>query len=249
MLLPTQVAEQLAQILQDRTPDWSDSIGNLSVWYEKRHRKSLLSAAKCTSRDELLSKLDPVHFQTMYENEIFIKLKRPLTDNLQLIPCGFVIPRQDVEDINPRDPYLEVVVHEVTSPSQFWITLLKRFQELNALMLDLNEHYNEHGERTLYQVETVFPGEYFTARYNGEWHRVKSKGFNPEDRKVKAFYIDYGTLEDVPILELRHLDMKFSALPAQAFPACLYNLVPAENQKVWARDTCVKFLEVSILLT
>ena len=247
MLIPTQVSNEVVQILKDRLPDHSDSFGNILIWYEKRFRKQLLSAAKCSTRDDFLSRLDPVLFRTTYEDgEVFIRLHRSALDinNFHLIPEGFVIPRQDFRAGSSDD--VRVVVQEVTSPSQFWVSLWDQFHLLDRLMEDLNRHYDEHKDRTIYQVETAQVGEYYAAKHAGEWHRVKVRRALHQDGKADIFYIDYGTDEEVSISELRLLDLKFSILPAQALRAKLHNLAPAGHpHDGWTSQACFQFLQVS----
>lgn len=51
-----------------------------------------------------------------------------------------------------------------------------------------------------------------TALYNNVWHRGEIQGI-PTDGSVKIFFVDYGTVDQIPITDVRYLLNSFCSAP------------------------------------
>ena len=124
----------------------------------------------------------------------------------------------------------EVVVTNVDSPSDFYCQLLKHSPDLDRLMNELSQYYDNIGDVddtvTLPQAGMLCCGCYTE---DDGWYRALILASDIANRQVEVLYVDYGNAEFLPITRIKELKPQFASLPQQAIPCCLYGVSPNAN--------------------
>ncbi|XP_064073816.1 uncharacterized protein LOC113401033 [Vanessa tameamea] len=155
------------------------------------------------------------------------------------------IPSASLADVVPGT-MLEVAVAEVYSPSHFWLLRLgERYNiAMENVMDEMNEYYT-HGEgknRTL-ALGAVRVGHYCSSRYESDWHRSLIVKIIDSDT-VKVRHVDYGTVDNCDVRELRALRRQWAGLEAQALRARLAGVRPPAAGRRWPRPAAHHFLRL-----
>lgn len=87
-------------------------------------------------------------------------------------------------------------------------------------------------------VHNINKGQICAASYRNMWHRGKIIA-EPENNHAKVFFVDYGTVENVQIKNLKYLLEKYSQIPAQAYRGSLAYIRPLKHR--WTRDSTYSF--------
>ncbi|KZO98957.1 transcription factor [Calocera viscosa TUFC12733] len=129
-------------------------------------------------------------------------------------------------DATPHAPeYLDVMISDIrTSPTgtAFSVQILKDggIAALEKMMSDF-AIYN----RTASSAPGFVPkkGDLVSAKFSadGQWYRAKVVRSSPVKKEAEITFIDYGNQDTVAFSQMRPLDSKFKALPAQATDARL----------------------------
>ncbi|XP_046816846.1 uncharacterized protein LOC124423308 isoform X1 [Vespa crabro] len=165
----------------------------------------------------------------------------------KLMPEGVMIIGECVGQINVTDlenitqPYIEIFVEEVFTPSLFWIQLRKKKKLFNKLMEDIHKFYQEKFMNYKIPPVVLEKGLNCACKYNDIWHRGIIKTVKP-DLQITVMFYDYGTLKTYPPEEIYYLHRLFSYLPAQAIPCGLYNIKP-HNGEQWSKGVTYEFAE------
>ncbi|XP_021700284.1 tudor domain-containing protein 5 isoform X2 [Aedes aegypti] len=91
--------------------------------------------------------------------------------------------------------------------------------------------------------QAVQCGRRFVLRgqISGMWHRGKIVSDLAHNR-VKVFYIDYGTVSESELKDVKFMAKCFSSMPAQAMRASLAYVKPVGHR--WTRDACWSLLSL-----
>ncbi|XP_060880472.1 putative uncharacterized protein DDB_G0282133 [Metopolophium dirhodum] len=111
----------------------------------------------------------------------------------------------------------------IYNPSLFYLQL-EPFELLDRLMIQMQCTYETNSNNYLVKPNQILPGLFYVTSYSSfsnpkQWHRVKVLKVNPTT--VEVFYVDYGTVDNIPKTELRFLNYLFCSLPCQAIHCCL----------------------------
>uniref|UniRef100_A0A2S2P5Q8 Tudor domain-containing protein 5 n=1 Tax=Schizaphis graminum TaxID=13262 RepID=A0A2S2P5Q8_SCHGA len=117
-----------------------------------------------------------------------------------------------------------VIVAEIYNPSSFYIQLAEEVDILNNFMDKLQEFYNENEEKYKVLPKLILPelACISCTKDTNLWHRAKVLQIIDEEN-VKLFFVDYGSIEIVPKINIRLLQSKFSEYSAQAVHCGLYS--------------------------
>nr|XP_033327722.1 tudor domain-containing protein 5-like isoform X6 [Megalopta genalis] len=218
-----------------------DEVGDFMLYYSKK-QVPLINPKK-KQKTINLAELHQIYLLDE-ENEALPTTLTPNTCN-QLIPEGIVTIGESVGHIHVADlvrienPYIEVVVVEVFTPSFFWIQLRKKQKAFKKFMNDLNHFYVAKHEDYIIPPVVLEKGLNCACIYNGIWHRGIIKAVKP-DLQVTVMFYDYGTLKTYQPIEVYYLHRIFSVLPAQAIPCGLFNTRPYKGIK-WTRSATHHF--------
>ena len=84
---------------------------------------------------------------------------------------------------------------------------------------------------SLQPVEVVKEGNYYVARLQGEWFRVKVLSSDLHEHKCRVSLVDHGDTDEVLKEFIFHLDEKLTDLPAQAIKCSLTGLEQFHNNE------------------
>ncbi|XP_050528415.1 uncharacterized protein LOC126898446 [Daktulosphaira vitifoliae] len=119
----------------------------------------------------------------------------------------------------------EVTVAEIYDPSSFYVHSTSYAKDLSLLMDELQKFYNDTSNEDKCKVlpELVTPGLPCISRFEDsmQWHRAVVLKLIDEDN-VQLLYVDYGSIENVPKINVRLLEKKFSKMHAQAIHCSLF---------------------------
>ncbi|XP_012540690.1 uncharacterized protein LOC105839143 isoform X2 [Monomorium pharaonis] len=146
-----------------------------------------------------------------------------------------------VTELQLTRKFLEIYIIEVFHPSFFWIQLRENVKRFNAMMEELSEFYELNKDTYAIPRVALKKDMHCACVYMNRWHRGLIKRVKP-DYRVTVFFYDYGTLKTYPSDEIYYLHKKFSALPAQAIPCGLYNVIPTTGER-WKKSVNDQFID------
>jgi len=141
--------------------------------------------------------------------------------------------------IPPVGSYYDVTVTLAVSPSNFMVQPYKEGEQLEKLMNQLNNFYNDPAHIREISDENIEEGAYFAARHIDDyWYRVRvTKVIDAEHAAVR--YVDYGDLSMVSLRNLQPLCLDFRNLPYQAIHARLADILPTAGD--WSPEDTILF--------
>lgn len=141
--------------------------------------------------------------------------------------------------IPPVGSYYDVTVTLAVSPSNFMVQPYKEGEQLEKLMNQLNNFYNDPSHIREISDENIEEGAYFAARHIDDyWYRVRvTKVIDAEHAAVR--YVDYGDLSMVSLRNLQPLCLDFRNLPYQAIHARLADILPTAGD--WSPEDTILF--------
>ncbi|XP_076473547.1 tudor domain-containing protein 5-like isoform X4 [Bombus vancouverensis nearcticus] len=230
-------ASQLPEIFHCIQPG---DTGDFMLYYAKRE----IPSNKLTKKHEANN---VAQLYDIYEssNEEAVPASVSLDTCKKLIPDNVMSIGDYVGCINVADleqneePFIEVIVVEVFTPSFFWIQLRKKQKTFKMFMDDLHKFYTVQYEQYAIPLLVLEKGLNCACVYNGIWHRGIIKAVKP-DFQVTVMFYDYGTLKTYSPDAVYYLHKRFSILPAQAIPCGLINTRPCTGSK-WSRSATHHF--------
>lgn len=143
-----------------------------------------------------------------------------------------VVPKQSVR----------VFVTEVHNPNRIWYHMGESAETIDELMNEIEAFYSHLGREEWRMKEAnVVDGLYCVAKYLGLWHRAKLVSEFTHN-KVKVFYIDYGTVAELELKDVKYMAKCFAKMPAQAMRASLAYIKPVNHR--WTRDAAWSMLSL-----
>ncbi|XP_073846467.1 tejas isoform X2 [Musca autumnalis] len=158
------------------------------------------------------------------------------------VPFGRKIDPCEIPEDVDVGTCLGIFVSEIHNPFRFWFHIHKEKHELDALMHQMERYYGtmEPSELRI-PIVCLNPGQVCAAAFNEMWHRAEIVA-PPVKNKIKVSFIDYGTVSDVDICDVKYLGTCFSQLPAQALRGCLSNIKPRGLH--WSHEATMHFLSL-----
>ena len=128
----------------------------------------------------------------------------------------------------------------ISSPSEFYCQLLKHSVELDTLMNNIAEYYEE----TIEFDDTITlpqPGMLCCAKYTEDdgWYRALITAVDIASREVEVLYVDYGNGEILSMQQIKELKPQFTALAQMAISCSLYGISP--NAASWKEGAIQEF--------
>ncbi|XP_031365840.1 tudor domain-containing protein 5-like isoform X3 [Apis dorsata] len=230
-------ASQLPDIFHCIQPH---NAGDFMLYYAKRE----IPSNKIKENDKINNITDWYNIYETIDEEALPAEVSPDTCKI-LIPDNVMSIGEYVGYINVADlaqneePFIEVFVVEVFTPSFFWIQLRKKQKIFIKFMDDLHKFYTINHEQYVIPLVVLERGLNCACIYNGLWHRGIIKSVKP-DLQVTVMFYDYGTLKTYSPGTVYYLHRMFSNLPAQAIPCGLINTRPYKGSK-WSRGATYYF--------
>ncbi|XP_067633848.1 tudor domain-containing protein 5 [Eurosta solidaginis] len=156
---------------------------------------------------------------------------------------GRKIPNYKIPDNVRRGSIIGIFISEIHSPYKFWFHIYKEHHELDALMLQIERFYTSlDAEEFCIPSVCICPGQVCAALYKGLWHRAEILS-SVIDHKTKVLFVDYGTVSEVYIENIKFLLTGFATLPKQAIRGSLSHIRPKNLH--WCQESINCFLSMS----
>ncbi|XP_063916761.1 tudor domain-containing protein 5-like isoform X2 [Zophobas morio] len=138
-------------------------------------------------------------------------------------------------DIQEED-ILDITIGEIYDLSKFWFYMT--FGDLDPLMDELQIFFSKNSTAYLVPELLLEEGLYCVAMYSGLYHRCVIVNMVPKIPEcVRVFFVDYGTVENVPSKEIWFLPKRFGEVPCQAIRGRLANIYPVGENQPWKVST------------
>ncbi|XP_059613595.1 uncharacterized protein LOC132259823 [Phlebotomus argentipes] len=156
-------------------------------------------------------------------------------ETMEIVPDGMASYKDELK-INERTDILtigkwsEIYVTEVHNPHKFFFQTEKEQAELNAVMDDLKSFYsrssNDSLEPKFHELRPKLP---VAGLFENVWHRgvTLSEPFQLQKQNMcKIYYVDYGTVDNVPLAGIRFLHKRFLDQPQLCHRASMSGILP-----------------------
>ena len=140
---------------------------------------------------------------------------------------------KDLLTIKLPDEKTAVALVEFKSPAEFYLQLFDNNIKSNELSNSLLEKYKEDFSSYIPVVDEICAG-YFPSFE--QFYRVRVLSIHEKTATVLA--VDFGSLEDLPIDDIKPLSAEFLTIPQQAIRVGLYNKDAIE----WSNDAMKHFI-------
>ena len=140
---------------------------------------------------------------------------------------------KDLLTIKLPDEKTAVALVEFKSPAEFYVQLYENVMKSNELSNSLLEKYKEDFASYIPVVDEICSG-YFPSFE--QFYRVRVLSIHEKTATVLA--VDFGSLEDIPIDDIKPLSAEFLTIPQQAIRVALYNKDAIE----WSNDAMKHFI-------
>ncbi|KFB40048.1 AGAP010171-PA-like protein [Anopheles sinensis] len=135
---------------------------------------------------------------------------------------------------------MEVYVSAIVSPSKFFVQLVgPQSAELDALVDNMTEYYNQSQNRALHTLRKFHLGQIVAAEFNADnkWYRAEVCAVLPNEYKpgevvLDLYFVDYGDNQYTNPNEVYELRPDFLALRFQAIECFLARVEPFHIQPV-----------------
>ncbi|XP_055542019.1 tudor domain-containing protein 5-like [Wyeomyia smithii] len=155
---------------------------------------------------------------------------------------GDVIAEPKIPDSVVPKQSLQIFATEVHNPNRFWFHMGGCVEKIDELMNDIETFYTHlQREEWRMQPSNVVVGMYCVAKFLGLWHRARIVSEYAHNH-VKLFYIDYGTVAELELKDIKYMAKCFASLPAQAMRASLAYVKPVNHR--WSRDASWSLLSL-----
>ncbi|XP_077008324.1 tudor domain-containing protein 15 isoform X2 [Tamandua tetradactyla] len=121
-----------------------------------------------------------------------------------------------------------VKVSSALSPSKFYCQLIKWIPELENLTVSMTLHYDIISQERSPTCDN-FGLLCVAKRRNGQWHRGILQQLLPNDQ-VKIWFMDYGSSEAIPSIDVKKLKQDFILVPLFSFPCSLTYLHSPDSE-------------------
>lgn len=117
----------------------------------------------------------------------------------------------------------------INGPSDFFVQLHPDYLELESLMNNITETYDNNGK--VMQVSEIQSNTFCIAQYTEDlkWYRAVIKSVEGSGATVE--FVDYGNVELVEFSNMKVIEEEFVKLPMQAIHCKLLGLTSAENKE------------------
>ncbi|XP_057371402.1 tudor domain-containing protein 7A-like isoform X2 [Daphnia carinata] len=138
--------------------------------------------------------------------------------------------------------YFFLIVAEVYSPGEFYWFLSENRKPIEDLTDDMTLFYGATSDYFIFRGE-MYIGQLVAAMYTDNlWYRARIVGCHED--MFQVFYVDYGSKNLVKIERLRHLHLRFTKLPLQAFRGRIFGIRPLPTEKKWSFESGKWFLDL-----
>ena len=125
---------------------------------------------------------------------------------------------------------VNITIPSTENLSLFWCLLHESKEERDQMMHEMDEKCPTMESVTEADLKKDMTCSALTA--NGHWCRVKIQDIRPDALTVSL--VDFGTVEEVKLSNIRLLPLDFLKLPIQGFMASIFNLRPLNDG--WSKD-------------
>uniref|UniRef100_A0A1B0GK58 Tudor domain-containing protein n=1 Tax=Lutzomyia longipalpis TaxID=7200 RepID=A0A1B0GK58_LUTLO len=154
---------------------------------------------------------------------------------VQMVPKDMATYKDDIavnhtQNVLTIDGWTEIAVSDMHNPHKFFFQTKEDIRQIEELMEQLEKFYERDSSAKLTpKVHELRPKLIVAALYTGLWHRgrIISEPFQLEKRTMcRVYYVDYGTVNTVPVEDIRFLHKDFLEKPQLCHRASLSGILP-----------------------
>lgn len=134
-----------------------------------------------------------------------------------------------------------IQILEVQNPHRFWFAERSKLKKVSELMKRMGQIY-ANNDHLKVSKEELMKGLYVAVLYKELWHRGFVLKIWPRNM-ARVLYVDFGTVEDVPLKRIRFLTEDFLTLPSTALRGVLSHVQPSDE--VWS-EKATNFFEDTV---
>ncbi|XP_061402639.1 tudor domain-containing protein 5 [Musca vetustissima] len=250
------LSERMERILNATAPPKklnpieNSEIGNVEVLEAEEMKSPTKVTKKCDSVTNKFQKLLDITEEEIVNNDLDEAVPEfAATSNVfrldlpkYTVPYGRKIEPCEIPENVDVGSCLGIFISEIHNPFRFWFHIHKENHELDCLMHQMERYYGTMTPQELrIPIACLNPGQFCAAAFNEMWHRAEIVAA-PVNNKIKVSFIDYGTVCDVDICDIKYLGQCFSQLPAQALRGSLSNIKPRGLH--WSHEATIHFLSL-----
>ncbi|XP_045476871.1 tudor and KH domain-containing protein homolog isoform X2 [Harmonia axyridis] len=150
--------------------------------------------------------------------------------------------RESLSDV--VDTPFQVYVSALVDPSKFWVQIVgPKATELDRLVEDMTEFYNDYENKSLHFLNTIKKGNLVAAifKYDKKWYRAEVVSVNNVKKEAELHYVDYGDTDFVSFGNIMELRTDFLRLHFQAIECYLDGVEPVGDK--WSEEAVDNFEE------
>ncbi|XP_063926404.1 tudor domain-containing protein 7 isoform X2 [Zophobas morio] len=153
-------------------------------------------------------------------------------DATKTVPSGGSLKKPDLPKMGD---YFNVNIPFAVNPWNFFVQPLDSFNELTALMADMQEYYKDL-QFSPVPIEDIVPGKIYASKHeDGKWYRTSVLKVI-HSGSISVFYCDFGYYTNLTLAQLVPLDAKYMSFPYQALKAKIAGIKPIKNK--WTMEDC-----------
>lgn len=141
-----------------------------------------------------------------------------------------------------KEERVQVLVAQAESPTNFWVQLANKKQQLDELLDQMFDLYSTLTDNRV-KVDSIDENKVVAAQFSEDESWYRAKVLKVEEEGILVQFLDHGNKELVPPSSLRKLPLDFSNLPCQGIQCSLAGIVPKEGGE-WSAETIKTFSEI-----
>lgn len=136
---------------------------------------------------------------------------------------------------------LKCHISEVSSPTRLWIQVDDPASW--SKLQEMRQFYSKQGPND-FNLNQIFRGMRVAAYAFESWDRAEIVSeMNPKTKRLRIFFIDYGTCGVIHIKHCKMLIEQYACLPKLAIRGALYGIKPLNDARLWKLRTTEKFIK------
>lgn len=122
----------------------------------------------------------------------------------------------------------KIVILEIVNPHRFWFCENEDYKNFRKLCHEMNDFYKTNNDSLAIEAKDLQNNLHVAAFDNGVWHRAKILKVYGGSKRALVFFVDFGGVNDIEVVNLKYLKEKYISLPAIAQRGILAFIQPIQ---------------------